>query len=152
MEDTDRRPRKMNTTIIRCYSELILLPTFEERFEYLKLGGKVGKETFGFDRYINQKFYQSDEWKNLRHEIIARDLGCDLGVDGEYILSRIIIHHMNPITKKDILERSDFLLNPEYLITTTKRTHDAIHYGDSRFLGQALVERRPGDTCPWKRR
>lgn len=141
-----------STTIIRTYSELILLPTFEERFEYLKLGGKIGEETFGFDRYLNQMFYRSEEWKQLRHEIIARDLGCDLGIQGEDIFDRIIIHHMNPITKQDILQRTDLLLNPEYLITTRKRTHDAIHYGDSRFLGQAIIERRPGDTCPWKRR
>lgn len=136
--------------IIRCYSELIQLPTFEERFEYLKLQGRVGEETFGFDRYLNQLFYTSDEWKSTRNEIIVRDLGCDLGIKDREIYGRILIHHMNPITKEDILKRSKFLLDPEYLITTTKNTHDAIHYGDKNLLGQAPINRRPNDTCPWK--
>lgn len=151
MVDIDRR-LTMKSTIIRCYSELILLPTFEERYEYLRLGGKVGEETFGFDRYINQKFYTSAEWLSLRDKVIARDLGCDLGIPDREIQGRILIHHMNPITKRDILYRTEFLLNPEYLITTVKRTHDAIHYGTKNFSGQAvLIERRPNDTCPWKR-
>lgn len=139
------------SSIIRCYSDLILLPSFKERYEYLKLGGKVGEETFGFDRYINQKFYTSDDWKRVRNEVIIRDLGCDLGIQDMEIRGRIIIHHMNPITKRDILERSEFLLNPEYLITTIDATHRAIHYGINDFVGQAsFVERKPNDMCPWK--
>lgn len=137
--------------IIRCYSELILLDTFEERYNYLKLGGRVGEETFGFDRYLNQRFYTSQEWLSLRDEVILRDLGCDLGVKDREINGRILIHHMNPISKEDILRRSDFLLNPEYLIATSKSTHDAIHYGDFKLIGQAPIERRLNDTCPWKK-
>lgn len=137
--------------IIRCYSELITIPTFEERYEYLRIGGKVGEETFGFDRYLNQIFYTSDEWKSVRNDIIVRDLGCDLGMADREIFGRILIHHMNPITKEDILKRADILLNPEYLITTVKSTHDAIHYGNKNFLGQAPIERRKNDTCPWKK-
>lgn len=136
---------------IKTYSELITLPTFEERFEYLKIGGKVGVDTFGFDRYLNQIFYRSDEWKAIRDEIIIRDNGCDLGIEGREIYSRIIVHHMNPITKDDILNRSDFLLNPEFLICTIKLTHDAIHYGDSSILLTEPVIRTKNDTCPWKR-
>lgn len=139
------------SSIIRCYSELIKLPTFKERYEYLKLDGRVGEETFGFDRYINQRFYRSDEWLSLRDHIITRDLGCDLGVEDMEIYGRIIIHHMNPITKYDILNRTKFLLDPEYLITTVKSTHDAIHYGNAVFVGQAPIERKPNDTCPWKK-
>lgn len=136
---------------IRTYSELIKLPTFMERYEYLKLGGKVGEETFGFDRYLNQKFYGTDEWKSIRNFVITRDNGCDLGsLDREISEDRIIIHHMNPITKEDILNRSDFLLNPEYLITTIKPTHDAIHYGDSGLLYSDPIERSKNDTCPWR--
>ena len=137
---------------IKTYSELMRLPTFEERYRYLRLGGRVGEETFGFDRYINQMFYKSpDLWLPIRDKIIIRDNGCDLGVEGHDIYSRIIVHHMNPITKEDILEQSEFLLNPEYLICTRKSTHDAIHYGDESLLLTAPVERRPNDTCPWKR-
>lgn len=136
---------------IKTYSELITLPTFEERFEYLKIGGKVGVDTFGFDRYLNQIFYRSDEWKSIRDEVIIRDNGCDLGIEGREIYSRIIVHHMNPITKDDILNRSDFLLNPEFLICTIKLTHDAIHYGDSSILFTEPVIRTKNDTCPWKR-
>lgn len=136
---------------IKTYSELITLPTFEERFEYLKIGGKVGVDTFGFDRYLNQIFYRSDEWKSIRDEVIIRDNGCDLGIEGRVIYSRIIVHHMNPITKDDILNRSDFLLNPEFLICTIKLTHDAIHYGDSSILLTEPVIRTKNDTCPWKR-
>lgn len=139
------------SSIIRCYSELIKLPTFKERYEYLKLDGRVGEETFGFDRYINQRFYRSDEWLSLRDHIITRDLGCDLGIKDMEIYGRIIIHHMNPITKHDIINRTKFLLDPEYLITTVKSTHDAIHYGNTVFLGQAPIERKPNDTCPWKK-
>lgn len=136
---------------IKTYSELITLPTFEERFKYLKIGGKVGVDTFGFDRYLNQIFYRSDEWKSIRDEVIIRDNGCDLGIEGREIYSRIIVHHMNPITKDDILNRSDFLLNPEFLICTIKLTHDAIHYGDSSILLTEPVIRTKNDTCPWKR-
>ena len=137
--------------MIRTYSELITLPTFEERFKYLELGGTVGKETFGFDRYLNQRFYKSEEWKAVRHHVIVRDNGCDLGVEGYDIHGRIYIHHMNPLNAKDILDRSDYLLNPEYLITVTLRTHNAIHYGDESLLLLAPVERSKNDTCPWKK-
>lgn len=137
--------------IIRTYSELITLPTFEERYRYLKLNGRVGEETFGFDRYLNQIFYRSKEWQRLRDEIIVRDNGCDLGIEGREIYGRILIHHMNPISKDDILNRSDFLLNPEYLICTVKNTHDAIHYGDEELLVTIPRERSKYDTCPWKR-
>lgn len=136
---------------IRTYSELITLPTFKERYEYLRLNGRVGEETFGYDRYMNQTFYKSREWLNIRDEVIIRDNGCDLGVEGYEIHGRILIHHMNPITIDDILQRSDFLLNPEYLISTIKRTHDAIHYGDENLLIDVPIERTKNDTCPWKR-
>ena len=137
-------------TNIKTYSELIMIPTFEDRYEYLKLGGQVGVETFGFDRYLNQAFYKSDEWLSVRDYVIARDNGCDLGVEGYEIYGRILIHHMNPITKEDILQRSKFLLDPEYLITTVKRTHDAIHYGNDSIIFEAPIERRKNDTCPWR--
>lgn len=138
--------------IIRTYSELITLPTFEERYKYLRIGGKVGEETFGFDRYLNQIFYKSPEWLALRDEIIVRDLGCDLGIPGREILGRrILIHHMNPIRIEDIIYRSEFLLNPEYLITTVKSTHDAIHYGKEDPLLYVTFERCKNDTCPWKK-
>ena len=140
----------MKSGMIRTYSELIQLPTFEERFEYLKLDGRVGAETFGFDRYLNQAFYKSDEWLSIRDYVITRDNGCDLGVEGYEIYGRIIIHHMNPITKEDILQRSKFLIDPEYLITTIKRTHDAIHYSDSNLLVKAPIERSKNDTCLWR--
>lgn len=141
----------MSQKNIRTYSELIKLETFEERYEYLKLGGRVGEDTFGFDRYLNQIFYKSDEWKSVRNYVITRDQGCDLGIpDREIRGNKILVHHMNPITKEDILNRSDILLNPEYLITTVKNTHDAIHYGDSELLYQGPVERTKNDTCPWR--
>ena len=135
---------------IRTYSDLITLPTFKERYKYLRLDGIVGEETFGFDRYINQIFYKSKEWLEVRDYVIIRDNGCDLGIEGHEIHNRILIHHMNPIRKEDILNRSDILLNPEYLITTTKRTHDAIHYGDKNILLDTPIERIKNDTCPWK--
>lgn len=138
-------------TNIKTYSELIAIPTFEERFKYLQLNGAVGKETFGFDRYINQNFYRSQEWKRIRDHVILRDNGCDLGLEGYEIYGRIYIHHMNPILLKDIIHQSDFLLNPEYLICTTHTTHNAIHYGDENLLITAPIERKPNDTCPWKR-
>lgn len=136
---------------IKTYSELLTIPTFEERFKYLQLNGRVGQDTFGFDRYINQNFYRSREWKRIRDQIILRDNGCDLGLDGYEIYGRIYIHHMNPILVNDIIHQSDFLLNPEYLICTTHNTHNAIHYGDESLLITAPIERKPNDTCPWKR-
>lgn len=139
-------------TTIKTYSELITLPTFEERYEYLRLDGIVCEETFGFDRYINQEFYQrSQEWKRIRDQVIIRDQGCDLGIEGREIRGKIIVHHMNPITKEDILTRSDFLLNPEYLICTLKSTHDAIHYGDENLLIKEPTIRTANDTCPWRK-
>ena len=137
--------------MIRTYSELITFPTFEERYRYLRLEGKVGEDTFGFDRWLNQSFYNDPEWRAIRDKIIIRDNGCDLGIPGREIYSRIIVHHMNPITKDDILSRSAFLLNPEYLICTVKNTHDAIHYGDEGLLIKAPIERTKNDTCPWRR-
>lgn len=141
---------KVILMIIRNYSELIKLGTFEERYKYLRLGGEVGKETFGFDRYLNQTFYKTSEWLTLRDHVIIRDKGCDLGIEDREIRGRIIVHHMNPITKEDILQRSKYLLDPEYLICTIKNTHDAIHYGDENLLIQAPIERRKNDTCPWR--
>lgn len=139
------------TTTIRTYSDLIKLPTFKERFRYLKLNGRVGEDTFGFDRYLNQQFYKSKEWLKVRDEVILRDGACDLGIEDRPINSRIIIHHMNPITKYDILNQTEFLLNPEYMICTIKRTHDAIHYGDESILFDGPVVRSKNDTCPWRR-
>lgn len=138
-------------TDIKCYSELMLLPTFQARYKYLRLNGEVGKETFGFDRYMNQFFYRSPEWRRVRDFVITRDEGCDLGIPGREIFGRIVIHHMNPIRPEDIRNRSDLLLDSEYLITTIHDTHLAIHYGDEHLLLQEPVERRPNDTCPWKR-
>ena len=141
----------MNQKNIRTYTELMKLPTFEERYEYLKLGGKVGEDTFGFDRYLNQIFYKSKEWLSVRNHVITRDNGCDLGsLDHEIRGNRIIIHHMNPITKEDILNRSEYLLNPEYLITTIDNTHNAIHYGDKDLLYTDPIVRSKNDTCPWR--
>lgn len=141
------------TTTIRTYSELINLPTFEERFRYLKLTGRVGEDTFGFDRIFNQKFYSSYEWRQVRDEVIVRDCGCDLGSEDHPIsqYESIYIHHMNPISLKDIERRSEILLNPEFLITTVLRTHNAIHYGDESILITAPIVRSRNDTCPWKR-
>lgn len=136
---------------IKTYSELVTIPTFEDRYQYLRIRSEVGKDTFGFDRYLNQTFYKSDEWKAIRDYVIVRDHGCDLGVEGREIWGRIIIHHMNPITKKDILTRSKFLLDPEFLICTIKNTHDAIHYGDETLLVTVPKERQKNDTCPWRR-
>lgn len=135
---------------IRTYSELIQLPTFEERFRYLQLSGSVGKETFGFDRYINQNFYRSSAWKRVRDRVIVRDNGCDLGIDDRIIYGKILIHHMNPINDEDILNMTDILLNPEYLICVTLDTHNAIHYGDEDLLIKEPVVRFKNDTCPWK--
>lgn len=137
--------------MIRTYSELITLRTFKDRFEYLKLDGIVGEETFGFDRYMNQIFYKSREWTSVRQSVIIRDNGCDLGVEGYEIHGKILIHHMNPINLSDIVHKTDELLNPDYLITTVLSTHNAIHYGDASLLPALPIERRANDTCPWKR-
>ena len=142
----------MSSPIIKTYSELVKLPTFKERFQYLRLNGRVGEDTFGFDRYLNQKFYQSQEWKHVRNLVIVRDNGCDLGIEDREIRGRIVIHHMNPVSVDDIRLTSDFLLNPEYLISTTHDTHNAIHYGDAHLLSDEPTERMPNDTCPWRRR
>ena len=135
---------------IRTYSELIAFPTFEERFKYLQLNGQVGESTFGFDRYMNQVFYRSQKWKSIRDFVIIRDCGCDLGIEGYDIHGKIIIHHMNPLSMRDIETESDFLLNPDYLICTTHNTHNAIHYGDENLLVTAPVERTKNDPCPWR--
>ena len=137
---------------IRTYSELVKLPTFMDRFNYLSLKGVVAEETFGFDRYLNQRFYRSREWKQLRNKIIVRDNGCDLGVAGYDIFEKIIIHHMNPLRLDDIVNSTDFLMNPEYLICVRPITHNAIHYGDeSLLMANEVVERKPNDTCPWRK-
>ena len=137
--------------MIRTYTELSRFSSFEERFQYLKLNGVVGESTFGFDRYINQLFYRSPEWQALRDDIIIRDNGCDLGLDGYDVHGKIYIHHMNPITRRDIETLSDYLLDPEYLIVTSHNTHNAIHYGNEELLLLAPKERSRFDTCPWKR-
>lgn len=134
---------------IRTYSELSRLETFEERFDYLKLNGRVGAETFGFDRYLNQIFYQSPKWRRARDKVIIRDNGCDLGIEGHEIYDSIIVHHMNPITLEDIEMEREEIFNPEYLICTTKLTHNAIHYGDKNLLPKLPIERKPGDTKLW---
>lgn len=136
--------------MIRTYSELITIPTFEERFRYLKLGKRVGEDTFGFDRYLNQDFYNSSEWKRVRNQVIVRDMGCDLACADREIHGRMLVHHMNPLNPDDIIHGTDFLLNPEYLITTTKLTHDAIHFSDESILYTDPIVRSPGDTCPWR--
>lgn len=138
-------------TSIKTYSELITIPTFEERYEYLRLQGRVGEETFGFDRWLNQVFYRTKEWKTVRDKVIVRDCGCDLAMLDREIQGRILVHHMNPILTRDIVNRTEFLLNPEYLICTSKNTHDAIHYGDSELLITMPIERSRNDTCPWRR-
>lgn len=139
----------MTTTKVRHFRELRRLDSFSDRYNYLRLKGMVGQSTFGFERYINQSFYRSRQWKLIRDEVIARDNGCDLGVEGFEIFDRIIIHHMNPMTAEDIEAGEEAILNPDFLITTTHRTHNAIHYGDEKLLVQPLVERRPGDTRLW---
>lgn len=138
-------------TMIRTYSELITLPTFEERFRYLMLKGEVGRETFGFDRYLNQKFYTSREWKEARRDVIARDQGLDLGCEGHDIHHKILIHHMNPLTPDEIRHRDYSLIDPENLITTMLDTHNAIHYGDESILQEPWRPRTPGDHVPWGR-
>ena len=139
-------------TEVKCYSELITIPTFEERFRYLKLDGRIGEETFGFDRHLNQMIYKrSPRWKKARDTVIIRDNGCDLGVEGYEIRGKIIVHHMNPITLDDILHDRDWMFDPEFLICTVHRTHNAIHYGDENLIAKAPIERKPNDMCPWKR-
>lgn len=139
----------MNTTN-RAYSELIALPTFIERFNYLKLDGIVGQETFGYDRYLNQTLYRTAEWKRFRREIIVRDNGCDLACEGYEIVGKILIHHINPITVEDIMRRDPKIFDPENVISTTLNTHNAIHYGDEELLITGPIERKPNDTCPWR--
>lgn len=134
---------------IRTYSEMRRFDTLEERYQYLKLRGEVGASTFGFDRFINQDFYKSREWRHVRQHVILRDNGCDLGVDGYEIHDRIIIHHMNPMSVEDIVHGDEAIIDPDFLITTTHRTHNAIHYGDERQLPREYVDRRPGDTKLW---
>ena len=135
---------------IRTYSELIQLPTLEERYLYLKIGGKVGEETFGYDRYINQMLYKMPEWEAARRDVIIRDKGNDLGLEGYEISGNIYVHHMNPITADDIINRLDYVLDPEYLISSSFNTHQAIHYGNEDLLPQEPIERFKNDTCPWK--
>lgn len=137
--------------IIRTYSELSQLSTFKERYDYLRLKGAVGKETFGFDRYLNQMLYNRDpKWKSVRDQVIIRDNGCDLGLEGYEIHGKIIVHHMSPITIEDILNNRDWIYEPEYLICVTHTTHNAIHYGDESLLMLPPKDRQPNDTCPWK--
>lgn len=135
--------------MIRTYHELIQLPSFRERYEYLRIGGLVGNDTFGFDRYLNQKFYHSPEWKQIRRDVIIRDEGRDLAMEGYEIQNGVYIHHMNPIGKDDLQNATELLLNPDYLVCVSFRTHQAIHYGDTSLLPQLPVERRPGDTKLW---
>ena len=137
--------------MIRTYTELSRMQSSGDRFRYLMLCGEVSQETFGFDRYLNQKFYSSPEWKRIRRDVIIRDNGCDLGVEGFDIYGYILIHHRNPITKTDISFSIDFLMNPEYLICVSMETHNAIHYGNVSYLDRfKIIERTKNDTCPWK--
>lgn len=136
--------------MIRTYTDLIAIPTFVERFEYLKLMGSVGADTFGYDRYLNQIFYTTREWRHLRDQVILRDMGRDLAMEGYEIHGKIYIHHLNPISKDDIIERSEYLMNPEFLVCTSFETHNAIHYGNADNLRSVPIERRTNDTCPWK--
>lgn len=140
----------MKTTVIRTYSELVKLDNFLDRFDYLKLSGIVGAETFGFDRYLNQALYSSIIWKKSRRNTILRDNGCDLGLE-DYPLDRALVHHMNPITLEQIENRDPIIFDEEFLITVSHNTHNAIHYGDQTLLPQPLIERRPGDTLLWRR-
>ena len=136
---------------MKTYSELIKLPTFDDRFRYLKIGGKVGEDTFGSNRYLNQNFYRSQEWKHVRDYVIARDYGCDLAIPDRQILGQIYIHHMTPILEQDILHHADWILDPEYLICVSFDTHNAIHYGDESILyATKFATRTPDDTSPWR--
>lgn len=135
---------------IRCYKDLSKLKTFKERYDYLRIGGIVGEDTFGFDRYLNQALYTSKEWKDARRDVIIRDDGCDMGLEDYPIGKGLIVHHMNPITKEDIEKRCDKIFDPEFLICVSFDTHNAIHYGDESLLPKELIERQPNDTCPWR--
>lgn len=137
--------------MIKTYSELVKLPTFVERYRYLKIGGRVGSETFGHDRYLNQILYRTIEWKRFRNEIIVRDNGCDLGCEGFEIVGKILVHHINPITVEDVLRRKSKVFDPENVVSTTLNTHNAIHYGDESLLITEPIERKPNDTCLWRR-
>ena len=139
------------TTKTRIYSELVKLNTFEERFNYLKLGGKIGQDTFGHDRILNQMLYTSPKWKRVRDEVIIRDNGCDLGIEGRDIFGKIIVHHINPIAVEDILNEESWVFDPEYLVCTSPLTHNAIHYSDDRILLKDPIVRHKNDTCPWKK-
>ena len=141
----------MNTTNIKTYSEMVRLPTFLERYRYLKIGGQVGEETFGYDRYLNQILYRSSEWKRFRRDIIIRDNGCDLACDGYEIIGKVLIHHIDPITVRDIELRDPKIFDPENVVSVTLNTHNAIHYGDESLLITEPLVRTPNDTCPWKR-
>ena len=136
--------------MMRCYRELIRLKTFEERYEYLRLGGLIGESTFGFERYLNQALYTSKRWRDLRNQIIVRDNGCDLGVEGRDIPDKIIIHHMNPITREQMHDPDESIFDPENLICVSNLTHNAIHYGDLNLLPKEYIPRMPNDMCPWK--
>lgn len=140
----------MNTRNIKTYSEVIALPTFLERFEYLKLGGKVGAETFGFDRYLNQTLYRSSEWKRFRRDMIVRDNGCDLACEDYEIHSKILLHHINPLTADDVINRDSKIFDPENVICVSLNTHNVIHYGDKDLLLTDFITRTKNDTCPWK--
>lgn len=140
----------MKIAMSKNYSELITLPTFKERFDYLSIGGTVGEDTFGFDRYLNQSFYHSNEWRKFRREIVIRDEGLDLGLDGYPIKGQILIHHINPIDASDIVDFTRALLDPENVISCSKLTHNAIHYGSFELLPKDLIERTRNDTCPWR--
>jgi hypothetical protein len=134
---------------IRCYTELSQIHDLYGRYRYLRLNSGIGIATFGFDRWLNQKFYTSAEWRSVRNRVITRDRGCDLGIDGQEIYDRIAIHHMNPITANQVIHRDEDIFDPEYLITVSHRTHNAIHFGDESSLREPLVVRRPGDTKLW---
>lgn len=137
-------------TDMLCYTELSKLETFEERFEYLRMNGLVGDTTFGGSRYLNQAFYKSPEWRSVRDRVIIRDKGCDLGIEGHEIHSRPLVHHINPVTKDDLISRSKWIFDPENLITVSHTTHNAIHYGDTSLILSTSARRTPNDTCPWK--
>ena len=141
---------RMNTSI-KTYSECIALPTFLERFEYLKIGGSVGAATFGYDRYLNQTLYRSAEWKRFRRDMIIRDMGCDLACDDREIIGKILLHHIDPLSIEDVLNRHPKIFDPENVICVSLETHNAIHYGDAELLFTGLAERTKNDTCPWRR-
>lgn len=139
-----------NTKIIRTYHELIQIPSFLDRYDYLKIGGTVGETTFGYERYLNQAFYSSRKWKDIRNKVIVRDDGCDISHSDYPIADKVYVHHLNPITLEMIEEESPYLFDPEFLVCVSYRTHNAIHYGDRSLLPEKLVERKPYDTCPWR--